>query len=48
MHRGDQDHSFRHAALLDDRRDVVGDANEFLTLPGVEPQVVGKYVHLVI
>ena len=29
-------------------RDLVGDADELLALLRVEPEVVGKYVHLVI
>src|SRR4029077_2323205 len=33
------------AAGLHDRRDLVGDPDELLLLPGVEQQIVGMYEH---
>ena len=45
MHRRHEHDAFVHAAGLDDRRDFVGDADEFLLLLRVENQIVGMDEH---
>ena len=42
VHRRDENHAFADAALLDDGRHLIGDADKFLPLLRVEPQVVGE------
>ncbi len=41
VHGRHQHHAVRHAALVDNVGNFVGDANELLTGFGVEPQVIG-------
>src|SRR5947207_7306103 len=45
VHRRHQHHTFLHAALLDNLRHVIRDADELLPLLRVEPEVFGLEIH---